>query len=55
MVTVSAENHRNVNESFTVRIAIPDVDRAKTDAHPILGAVFSKIEKSINMVIQNLF
>jgi len=44
--TLAASNakHPNVDEGVTVRIKVPEVDRAKTDARSILAVVLSKTE-----------
>lgn len=44
VLAVSNEKHRNVYEGVTVRIKVPAVDRAKTDARSLLAVVLSKTE-----------
>ncbi|GBM33727.1 hypothetical protein AVEN_47034-1 [Araneus ventricosus] len=44
MLAVSKAKHPNVEEGVTVRIKVPEVDRAKTDACSILAVVLSKTE-----------
>ncbi|GBM13994.1 hypothetical protein AVEN_166185-1 [Araneus ventricosus] len=41
---LAVSKHPNVDESVTIRIKLPEVDRAKPDASSILAAVLSKTE-----------